>query len=252
MALSADHILAHCSPEGMDVDENASATPRRILCVDDDATMLDLLQRYLECCGFNVLTSTAPREGLAVLASEPVDAVVLDYLMPELDGLYVAGEARRLKPHLPLVMFSGSHPKTSRRITELVDVFVAKAEGVPALVTALETVLAGVQPRCPVRRFRRYAVTIPVVLTVARADQTTVLRGTSTAIGEGGLGCTVDGALKPGDFVWIDFCEPKPLTPLPGALVRYRNGNDYGFEFQHVNAAQQLELRRYCARLACA
>jgi CheY-like chemotaxis protein len=233
-----------------EVDKHSAATQRRILCVDDDATMLDLLQRFLEYSGYRALTQADPRVAIALAASETVDAVVIDYLMPELDGAYVAGEIRRLRPQLPIVMFSGSCPPDSRRINDLVESFVHKSEGVPALLAALQKVLGAVPTFRVVRRFPRYRVRVPLVLTLERPQQTAVMRGISTTIGEGGLGCRLNGSLKPGDFVWIDLCEPKPLAPLPGATVRYRNGNEYGFEFQHINTAQQLEIRRYCEHLA--
>lgn len=234
------------------MDQYTASTQRRVLCVDDNTTMLDLLQRFLERSGFAVLTETSSRHAIAIATSSPVDAVVLDYLMPQLNGVHVAGEIRRVKPHLPIVMFSGSCPAESQRITDLVDVLVQKCDGIPALVTALKRVLDQVPAPVRARRFPRYRIQVPVILTLQRPNETTVMRGVSTVIGEGGLGCTVNGSLAPGDFVWIDLCTPKPLAPLPGATVRYRHGNHYGFEFLHINTAQQLEIRRYCEQLACA
>jgi CheY-like chemotaxis protein len=47
------------------------------------------------------------REGLEVLASNAIDAVILDYQMPEIDGELVAAEMKRTNPPIPILMLSG-------------------------------------------------------------------------------------------------------------------------------------------------
>jgi len=61
----------------------------------------------LESSGYRVLYARSGREGLELLDSEDVDAILLDYWMPEQKGLAVARAIRRLKPQLPIVVLSG-------------------------------------------------------------------------------------------------------------------------------------------------
>jgi CheY-like chemotaxis protein len=57
-----------------------------VLCVDDDLDGLIGREALLRQNGYNVLISTSPREGLRLFSSCHIDAVVLDYAMPEMCG----------------------------------------------------------------------------------------------------------------------------------------------------------------------
>jgi CheY-like chemotaxis protein len=57
-----------------------------VLVVDDDPEQLRFLKRIIERAGFKVLTSQSATEALDVLGGRPVDIVVSDYKMPEMDG----------------------------------------------------------------------------------------------------------------------------------------------------------------------
>ena len=80
----------------------------RVLVVDDEEGNRDLLGRRLQREGYEVLMATGGHEALAVAAREPVDVVLLDVMMPDLDGLAVlerlkAGAATR---DVPVIMIS--------------------------------------------------------------------------------------------------------------------------------------------------
>ena len=59
----------------------------RILVVDDEPLIVKLLKHNLEKSGYEVLAAGNGREGLEVLEKEPVDVVLLDIMMPEMDGM---------------------------------------------------------------------------------------------------------------------------------------------------------------------
>jgi len=71
-----------------------AAGGRRILVVDDEAGNRDLLRRRLEREGYAVICAEGGQEALAVVAREAVDLVLLDMLMPGLDGLAVLGRLK--------------------------------------------------------------------------------------------------------------------------------------------------------------
>ncbi len=82
-------------------------TSKTILCIDDHQNALAGWSLYLHQAGYRVLTTTEPHEGLELFATRPVDAVLLDYTMPVMDGAEVARTMKRLKPAVPIILFSG-------------------------------------------------------------------------------------------------------------------------------------------------
>src|SRR5215471_3068742 len=82
-------------------------TPASILVVDDEPSMLRYLQTLLEVDCYHVLTAGSGAEALACVQGEPApDLVLLDLLMPELDGLQTLERLRRTRPGLKVVMLS--------------------------------------------------------------------------------------------------------------------------------------------------
>ena len=82
--------------------------PATILCIDDESAPLDLRRELLEQASYRVLTAQSGTEALETFRSEAVDAVVLDYWMPGTNGIKIATEFKTLKPHVPIIMLSGS------------------------------------------------------------------------------------------------------------------------------------------------
>ena len=66
----------------------------QLLAVDDDPAILDLLRRGLAVEGFNVRVATNGKTALRTLSNSKIDVVVLDIMMPELDGFDVVKQIR--------------------------------------------------------------------------------------------------------------------------------------------------------------
>jgi CheY-like chemotaxis protein len=79
-----------------------------VLCVDDDEAILNVTKMALEGTGYRVLTVNNGVTALETFAACPVDAVILDYEMPGMNGGQVAKEMKRIKPHIPKMLFSSS------------------------------------------------------------------------------------------------------------------------------------------------
>ncbi|MBE9043611.1 response regulator [Pleurocapsales cyanobacterium LEGE 10410] len=62
-------------------------TAKRILLVDDEASILSVARIGLKRAGWSVLTANSGKEGIAKAVAEQPDAIVLDVMMPEMDGL---------------------------------------------------------------------------------------------------------------------------------------------------------------------
>jgi DNA-binding response OmpR family regulator len=84
----------------------ASPGPRnRVLLIDDDEALGALLIEYLGQFGFAVRAVARPDEGLKVLASDPPDILVLDVMLPDLDGFAVCRRVRETS-RVPIVMLT--------------------------------------------------------------------------------------------------------------------------------------------------
>ncbi len=78
-----------------------------VLVVDDEKNIQVTLSRALTMAGHAVETAGGGREALEKIAALPVDVVVMDVRMPDLDGLAVLEKARETRPELPIVIMSG-------------------------------------------------------------------------------------------------------------------------------------------------
>jgi DNA-binding NtrC family response regulator len=81
--------------------------PALVLLVDDEKNIQVTLSRALSMEGYAVEVAGGGREALEKIAALPVDAVVMDVRMPDLDGLAVLEKARETRPDLPVVVMSG-------------------------------------------------------------------------------------------------------------------------------------------------
>jgi DNA-binding response OmpR family regulator len=78
----------------------------QILVIEDEARIQAFLRRGLEAEGYTVVTADDGRAGLALARSGNWDLVVLDLLLPGLNGLQVLQELRRSRPQLPVLILS--------------------------------------------------------------------------------------------------------------------------------------------------
>jgi len=84
-----------------------SVTPRRILVVDDEPGIRETLVHLLRALGYEVVEADGGRAGLARLAEAPVDLVLTDLGMPDMNGWEVARAAKVWAPRVPVVLVTG-------------------------------------------------------------------------------------------------------------------------------------------------
>lgn len=101
------------------------------------------------------------------------------------------------------------------------------------------------------RRFPRFTIDVRLQVKMFQDGEFRTCWGRSTEMGQDGIGATLTGSLESGEIVTLEI--PLPLTPYPikvRAIVRYRQGLRYGFEFLTLNEAQRDTIRRVCQYLA--
>jgi DNA-binding response OmpR family regulator len=116
--------------------------PERILVVDDDANVSEVVERYLRREGFDVEVVSDGRVAVDRALADPPDLVVLDLMLPGLDGLEVCRRLRALAP-VPVIMLTARGDESDRVIgLELgADDYVAKPFSPKELVARVRAVL---------------------------------------------------------------------------------------------------------------
>jgi len=112
------------------------AATSTVLCIHRDPQQLTLLREK----GYGLVTATTGREGLRLLMSRPVDAVVLEYYLGLLDGAVVANEIRRARPKVPIIMVADP-VELPREALKSVDTLVDKSAGAHFLWAAVHFLL---------------------------------------------------------------------------------------------------------------
>lgn len=112
-----------------------------ILVADDEFMIVDTLAEILDWQGYRVLTASNGREALDVLAREKPNLVLLDFMMPVMDGTEALAELRRRPEHasLPVIMMTAAMavPPGER----LWNALLRKPFGLPALEKAIADAL---------------------------------------------------------------------------------------------------------------
>ncbi|MCF8039911.1 MAG: response regulator [Desulfohalobiaceae bacterium] len=95
----------------------------RILIIDDDASIREILKEYLEQLGFQVKTAADGLEGLDFIQQQNYDLIVLDIRLPYVSGIGLIKVARKINPEVPIISITayGKHPeKTAQHEATLV------------------------------------------------------------------------------------------------------------------------------------
>jgi DNA-binding response OmpR family regulator len=115
------------------------ATKRTILVVDDEPHIVLGLRDALEFEGFRVIAAGKGREGIALARTEAPDAIILDLMLPDMNGYAVCEEIRRIDARVPIVMLTARSQETDkvRGLDSGADDYVTKPFGVNELVARM-------------------------------------------------------------------------------------------------------------------
>jgi response regulator RpfG family c-di-GMP phosphodiesterase len=111
-----------------------------ILCIDDHWNGLIGRKMLLEKSGYQVLEATGGDEGLKLFRSHPVDAVLVDYQMPGMNGDVVAAKMKRIKSNVPIMLLSSYGPLPKNKLNS-VDTFLSKSQPTSILLSAVRDLL---------------------------------------------------------------------------------------------------------------
>lgn len=112
-----------------------------ILCIDDHWNGLIGRKNFLEQNGYEVLEASGGDEGLKLFLSRNVDAVVLDYQMPGMNGDVVAARMKRINSRIPIMLLSAYGPLPRSKL-RAVDSFLSKSQPPSVLLSTLQGLLS--------------------------------------------------------------------------------------------------------------
>lgn len=116
---------------------------QRILTIDDDPSLRSFLRRGLTYEGFQVQVAASGDEGLKLIRQQAPNLVILDVMMPGMDGFQVLRELRASHPKLPVIMLTAKDEEGSQvqGLNEGADDYVVKPISLDVLLARIRAVL---------------------------------------------------------------------------------------------------------------
>jgi DNA-binding response OmpR family regulator len=135
----------------------------RVLLIDDDRRLHELLGSYLEQNGCEVSYASDGRAGLDTVDREVFDVILLDLMMPGMDGLEVCRKIRA-KSSIPLIMLTAKGDETDRVVgLEMgADDYIAKPFGPRELLARIRAVLRRAQPEAVAEKLVAQNVSVDI------------------------------------------------------------------------------------------
>lgn len=111
-----------------------------ILCIDDEVLGLEIRKVVLEREGYVVFTATDGPAGIRIFRQQPIDAVVLDFAMPGMDGGAVATALRDIQPNIPILLLS-AYLTLPEEVQAMVTLVANKGDGALSLLRNVKRIL---------------------------------------------------------------------------------------------------------------
>ena len=123
-----------------------NTTVRKIVCVEDDPEMIELIQLILNRRGFEVLGAPGGKEGLKLVREIIPDLVLLDLMMPDMDGweVYQQMKAEESTRGIPVIIVTAKAQNIDKVLglhIAKVDDYIAKPFGPQELIDSVEKIL---------------------------------------------------------------------------------------------------------------
>lgn len=121
----------------------------RILVVDDEPPIVEVLRRYLERCGYTVMSSEGVAEAIDTASAENPEIIISDITFPDKDGYFLLTEIKKSRPDTAVIMMTGHTEyhtvKESLRLGA--DEYISKPIDFEELSTILDKITWSYMPR---------------------------------------------------------------------------------------------------------
>jgi len=128
--------------------EHPSASTKTVYILDDDSAVVNALSMLVQIMGWPVQSFTSSAAFLSSLHSKPQGCLLLDYQMPEYDGLAVLDELNKRKIQLPAVMITAhsDDPRLTRTLPAGLIKIIAKPVNEDDLLASIEPLMVSQEP----------------------------------------------------------------------------------------------------------
>ena len=101
---------------------------KRILLVDDEAGILEIVGMRIKSWGYEVFEAKNGKGAIGIVKAKKADLVILDYMLPDMDGIAVLKEIRKINKKIPVIMFTAYPNPTAMHEAENLGIsaYVAK------------------------------------------------------------------------------------------------------------------------------
>jgi DNA-binding response OmpR family regulator len=231
--------------------ETAARRPR-LLVVDDEEDVRLLISRILSEKGFDVAQARNGDEALRKLAEEPFDLMVLDLMMPEVDGWEVLRRQRGVPGAPPVVIVTalGDYNALSRGIREGASAYIIKPFRFNELIATCQGVLAASADRAAPGEERRSAPrrTLMAQVSVLTREKSPIALGELVDVSEKGAQVRLGIALEAGSTVSLAFHVPSGGNALTlEGRVRWcrtsARGFNHGLAFGEMTPDAEVRLQ---------
>ncbi|RMD98369.1 MAG: response regulator [Calditrichaeota bacterium] len=124
-----------------------------ILVVEDDLNTLSGLQELLNCEGFRAFGVASGARAMEILRSEPIDLLLCDFCLPDMDGIQVCETIKARQPEMPIVLVTAfCSPEVEQKASEIgIDKIFKKPIDLEELLGALNALSNRDSNQAPVR-----------------------------------------------------------------------------------------------------
>jgi two-component system response regulator VanR len=218
---------------------------RRVLVVEDDQPVRELEVAILQQAGYDVDQAADGAIAIERLKAQPPDLILLDLVMPNVDGWGVLEFVRTMPSAPPVLVVSGMHEIVPPgHLSEYVSGYVFKPFDVTKLVRTCQTALSS-PPRVPAEGSRKEPRRTFIVETTLLSEAgLPLVKGQLLQLSRGGFRLELAIPLNEGDPLRVTFRVPgreEPLT-LKGR-VRWRNHATLGAEIDEIAPEDETVLR---------
>lgn len=79
---------------------------KRVLLVDDEPDLLELMSQHIELWGYDVVRASNGKDAIEAVKNKEADIVILDYMMPAMNGIETLENIRNINRDIPVIMFT--------------------------------------------------------------------------------------------------------------------------------------------------
>jgi CheY-like chemotaxis protein len=217
----------------------------KLLVVDDDPALCKLIKGLVEPLGLEVRTSSDSQEAASIVETERFDGIMLDAVMPILDGYALARKIRATPPNqlAPIIMITGKDDvETMRQAFNAGATFFIGKPFTREKIYALFRTARGAM----LAERRRYA-RIPYHTAVTCVRRGERFNAASISVGEGGMDLEGLSAASVDDVLELEFSLPdlrKPVNVNGKVRVKEASGRT-SVEFVELSDAERQAIREF-------